>query len=689
MCKKMMGLFFVGILCFPLFVSADHNLKSAIEGVENVYYGHISFTEVKHDGKDPVVIRDGEPSEEVAVLNLPLTAGDTIITPEGRRCEIQFDTGTILRLDVNTELRLETLLAPSLSSFQKMTNLMLYRGQVYVMYKRYMGQEVFQVKTPKTAVKLNHNSVALIHARDDFKTDVRVLEGKAFVMFGAEDVLDFTTAKVGKEQQLTITADDHLITNDYQNDSDFMAWNVDLNENFVETHEGKTYIPLPIQRFPKAVFYFAQKYANLYGEWVYDRMLGYVWRPFFNDSYPDGTWQPYYYGYWRRLEGELFWVPAEPWGWVPYHLGVWQWDKEKGWLWIPGDAFAPVWAVWDFHFGYYTWRPWLIWDWSYFGQEGYRVIAWLMYQQLFPYAWSGFSRGWVGPWFPSSQTKVLYSISKDQLKKPVASPYKIPDKMRNASKNAQKALEQGEKRALESIRAVPSQRVFVEGKDLDGANISERALRSRDITKPAKSWNGDLTPISDPYQAAVQAHWDAVGASALRQYMFGGQESSRQTSEHFNARDTSEKAGGERSFNRETGRYALSASTAERTFSGEIKNAHTIGSISRGMSVRDWNPDIKYARMSGVSIVYSSKSNEITCPELRLTSRSVSNSRSAIGRRTSNTISRDLSNFLSSSGGSSGGSGSSSSSNRGSIGASGRGFASAGSGTRGGSGSKK
>ena len=146
MCKKMMGLFFVGILCFSLFVSADHNLKSAIEGVENVYYGHISFTEVKHDGKDPVVIRDGEPSEEVAVLNLPLTAGDTIITPEGRRCEIQFDTGTILRLDVNTELRLETLLAPSLSSFQKMTNLMLYRGQVYVMYKRYMGQEVFQVK---------------------------------------------------------------------------------------------------------------------------------------------------------------------------------------------------------------------------------------------------------------------------------------------------------------------------------------------------------------------------------------------------------------------------------------------------------------------------------------------------------------------------------------------------------------
>jgi len=341
----MMGLFLGAVLCIPLLVFADELPKSAVEGIEDVYYGHISFTEVKHDGKDPVVIREGEANEEVAVLNLPLTAGDTILTPYGRRCEIQFDTGTILRLDENTELTLETLLADSLSSKQKMTNLVLERGRVYVMYKRYTGREVFQIKTPKTAVKLDHNSVALIHARNDYGTDVRVLEGKVYVMFGPEDILDFTTAKVKKEQQLTITADNHIITNDYQNDADFMAWNVDLNENFAEYHEGKTFIPKAIQRYPEAVFYFAQKYSNLYGEWVYDRMYGYVWRPFYNDYYPNGTWQPYYYGHWRRLDGELFWVPAESWGWVPYHLGIWQWDKERGWLWIPGDAFAPAWAV--------------------------------------------------------------------------------------------------------------------------------------------------------------------------------------------------------------------------------------------------------------------------------------------------------------------------------------------------------
>ena len=686
----MMGLFLGGVLCLPLFIFTEDLPKSAIEGVQDIYYGHISFTEVKHDGRDPVVVREGECSEEVAVLNLPLSAGDTILTPYDRRCEVQFDTGTLLRLDFNTELRLETLLADSLSTKQKITNLVLERGRVYVMYKRYTGQEVFQILTPKTAVKLDHNSVALIHARNDYGTDVRVLEGKVYIMFGPEDVLDFTTAKVKKEQQLTITADNHLVTNDYQSDADFMDWNVDLNENFIETHEGKTYIPMPIQRYPKAVFYFAQKYSNLYGEWLYDRMYGYVWRPFFNDSYPDGSWQPYYYGYWRRLDGELFWVPVEPWGWVPYHLGVWQWDKEHGWLWIPGDAFAPAWAVWDFYFGYYTWRPWLIWDWAYYGQKGYYATSWLWYQYLLTYSWFGwddFYHGW-GSITSFDPPKYLSTVTKDQLQKPAHPPYKIPDKLRNACKITQKALEQGEKRVLESIRAVPSQRFFVEGKHMDSPDISKRVLRSKDLTQPAKSWNGDLKPIADPYTAAVQAHWDAAGAAALRQYMFGGQKSSRFTTEHFNTREISEKAGAGRSI-RGTNQTNPSASIAERTFSGEINTPRTFGSRSSSMRVRDWNPDVKYARMAGVSIVYSSKNNEIICPEIGLTSGKAVNSRSGIRRGSSGSVSGGLSSFLSSSGGSSGGGGSSGSSSRGSIASSGRGAASSGAGSRGSSGSKK
>jgi len=42
---------------------------------------------------------------------------------------------------------------------------------------------------------------------------------------------------------------------------------------------------------------------------------------------------------------------------------------------------------------------------------------------------------------------------------------------------------------------------------------------------------------------------------------------------------------------------------------------------------RDWNPDAGVARRAGVSLSYSSKTNEIKCPELGLSSKSVRQSR--------------------------------------------------------------
>jgi hypothetical protein len=48
---------------------------------------------------------------------------------------------------------------------------------------------------------------------------------------------------------------------------------------------------------------------------------------------------------------------------------------------------------------------------------------------------------------------------------------------------------------------------------------------------------------------------------------------------------------------------------------------------------RDWNPDVKVARKAGISIRYSSRSNEVRCPELNISSRHVSGSRGYEGPR--------------------------------------------------------
>jgi len=129
-------------------------------GPRDLYFGHISFVESTPGGTDPVVLRTGRAEPEPGVLNMPIGPGDTVLTSDDRRCEIQFDTGTIVRLDFGTEVRVETILARSLSSLEALSVLTLDRGRVYVMYKEYDGKEMFQVLTPNAAVKMRHNTVA-------------------------------------------------------------------------------------------------------------------------------------------------------------------------------------------------------------------------------------------------------------------------------------------------------------------------------------------------------------------------------------------------------------------------------------------------------------------------------------------------------------------------------------------------
>ncbi|MFQ6109698.1 MAG: DUF6600 domain-containing protein, partial [Candidatus Aminicenantales bacterium] len=401
----------VVFLILPSFLHAQKNYEYAVFPKEDIYFGHISLTQVKYDGKDPVVLREGEKTPEIAVLNFPLTAGDTIRTPESRRCEIQFDTGTIVRLNHNTELKLETVLAQSLSSRKKLTNLVLHKGQIYIMYKMYNKRELFQVITPNAAVKMNHNTVAMIKAEGG-DSEIQVKLGKACILFGS-DADHLMEEKIQKMKKATVTADHRIHMAEYKPDADFELWNEGINLDFQALHRGKSFIPLPIKTFPEAVYYFAQKYSNLYGEWVWNSLYGYVWRPHYNDYYPWGTWQPYFYGQWREVEGQLFWVPEESWGWVPYHLGLWIWDKKYGWIWIPGSAFAPAWVAWDFLTGYYTWRPWSLMDWYY-------PLSYYDYYNMGYYGWR---QAEDAPPGVRKQKPILHSIRKDQLKRKTPSRY--------------------------------------------------------------------------------------------------------------------------------------------------------------------------------------------------------------------------------------------------------------------------
>ena len=577
----------LGIFVVAISLSASDQYKV----VDDFYFGHISFTETGPDGDGPVILREGMTAPEPAVLNAPLGPGDIIRTTDIRRCEIQFDTGTIVRLDVSTELKIETIFARSLSRMNGISNLALTKGRVYIMYKQYDSHELFQVLTANAAVKMKHDTVAMIKALEDGSTDIQVRYGKASAMFGP----DARTARekdIKKLQRLVVLKDHQFETADYVEGTEFEKWNDEINASFAGLHEGKNALPKPIQKLPKAVFYFAQNYGNMYGEWLWDALYGYVWRPFYNDRYPWGNWQPYFYGHWAAYQNQMFWVPDEPWGWVPYHLGIWQWDKKLGWVWLPGSLFAPAWVDWDFLNGYYCWRPWSLWDWyfmdSFWGPWG----AYGFYAQ---------GDSWTYNWPPEPSRPsepVLTKIRKDQLKKGGSTYLPMPKEIKGSFKNVIAGLERKDPRTLESLNRVPAHLVFIDKAGLNARRIQDRALTREKVIKPA---------------ASTSASPDAAARVMMK-------EPSREAMRVFKLNERAESG-----LRRPEAGSPRTPDPMLRRMDGRAldRSLDVLRSLSFGPAerFRDWNPDVRIARSLGVRIDYSSETNEVRCPQLKISSR--------------------------------------------------------------------
>lgn len=561
--KRIWGIVFLGLL-FVLPAAAQS------EAGRDFYLGHISLADIRNDGKDVLVFREGADKGEPALLNMPIGPGDTVRTLDGRRTEIQFDNGTLIRLDYSTDLKVETILAPSLSSFDNVSNVVLTIGRAYIMYTEYDRRELFQVMTPNAALKMKNHTVAQVMAAKDGSTGVQVASGKVEILYGP---LEKRTQgeKVHAGESALVAADGSLHKAEFPVGMEFEAWNKSLNEGFVKAHDGLTPLPKPIQKMSKAVFYFAQNYSNLYGDWIWDQYLGYVWRPFVNDhNYPWGSWQPYYCGQWARVDGRLFWIPQEPWGWIPFHLGVWQWDKKKGWLWIPGSAFAPAWVAWDFYFGQRTWRPWTLWDWyvdwnmydywnmwgywwnwSYWGGAGLLGGAgWHGYGWYYP----GYYEYYPEPYEPSGKT-IVTKVNKDQLKgkaPKIVAP--LPNDMKGIYKNFIAAIKRGDPNVVDSFLRMPRQ-------------AAPRSLKSNPIPVEFRTRPEPSRLLLD--RDAIQTVIRDSGLAERPQPRSG-----------------------------------------PRGIAGGVH-----------FRFRDWNPDVKVALRQGVSIRYDSRSNQVICPQFGISSR--------------------------------------------------------------------
>jgi hypothetical protein len=92
-----------------------------------------------------------------------------------------------------------------------------------------------------------------------------------------------------------------------------------------------------------------------YGVWRETSNYGFVWQPY--ESERSRTWRPYTNGRWVYTDAGWTWVSEEPFGWAAYHYGRWTRLRNIGWVWVPGEEWAPAWVSWRKGNDYVGWAP--------------------------------------------------------------------------------------------------------------------------------------------------------------------------------------------------------------------------------------------------------------------------------------------------------------------------------------------
>jgi hypothetical protein len=92
-----------------------------------------------------------------------------------------------------------------------------------------------------------------------------------------------------------------------------------------------------------------------YGAWFETSDYGYVWRP--REAESSRGWRPYTNGRWVYTDAGWTWISEEPFGWATYHYGRWTRLRGIGWVWVPGNEWAPAWVSWRKSNDYVGWAP--------------------------------------------------------------------------------------------------------------------------------------------------------------------------------------------------------------------------------------------------------------------------------------------------------------------------------------------
>jgi hypothetical protein len=293
------------------------------------------------DGKVRIA-QGGQLLADPALVNTPLFEGTEVLTSEDGRAELEFDDGSVVRLSPDSSLTL-TVLRGEGSSGQ--AEIELSSGLGYFELQGGNGGNQTRVRFGDAVVTASGFTVLRI-GLDNAPGELAVFSGNAHLERGQAMSLELHGG-----ESVTLNATDpaqYTLAESIEPDS-WDTWNSDRDQALTTLAAARTGAAssLPESSSP------AWNDLDASGNWYNVPGTGSVWSPF-EASNPG--WDPYGNGYWMMTPRfGYIWVSRDPWGYMPYQCGAWNFYNDFGWGWAPGMC-SPWWGGsggggWAFNIG--------------------------------------------------------------------------------------------------------------------------------------------------------------------------------------------------------------------------------------------------------------------------------------------------------------------------------------------------
>jgi FecR protein len=275
---------------------------------------------------------------ESAVANAPLFEGTQVVTGDDGRAEIQYEDGSLARISPNSSLTLKVLKG---SGATGEAVLVLDAGLGYFELEGGAQNGTMRVRFGNSVVTSSGPAIVRINL-DSLPGELAVFSGNAHLERGTAVALD-----VHGGESVSLSGSDasqYNLAEQIEPDS-WDTWNSDRDQALEGQSTARTATTNGFGDNGNP----AWNDLDANGSWYNVPGQGNVWSPY---EAADASWDPYGDGNWMYQPAYGYiWVSGSPWGYLPYHCGMWNWYESFGWGWEPGLGGCRPWWGGGFYGG--------------------------------------------------------------------------------------------------------------------------------------------------------------------------------------------------------------------------------------------------------------------------------------------------------------------------------------------------